>query len=125
MGTVAGGRGSAAGERARSALRGTRRAGSYLGRGTLGAARGGGRLTVALGHRVRRATNASGAGESGLARLIELHAANTAGDAMIAVALANTLFFSVPVGQARTRVALYLLVTMAPFAVMAPVIGPV
>jgi MFS family permease len=43
---------------------------------------------------------------------------------MIAVALANTLFFSVPTGEARSRVALYLLITMAPFAVMVPVIGP-
>ena len=43
---------------------------------------------------------------------------------MVAVALANTLFFSVPTGEARGRVALYLLITMAPFAVMAPIIGP-
>ena len=69
-------------------------------------------------------THAHGAGESGLGRLIELHGINTAGDAMIAVALANTLFFSVPVGEARGRVALYLLITMAPFVLMAPVIGP-
>jgi len=74
--------------------------------------------------RVRRATHAHGAGESGLGRLIELHGVNTAGDAMVAVALANTLFFSVPTGEARGRVALYLLITMAPFAVMAPVVGP-
>jgi MFS family permease len=73
---------------------------------------------------VRRATHAQGAGESGLGRLIELHGVQTAGDAMVAVALANTLFFSVPVGEARSRVALYLLITMAPFAVMAPVVGP-
>jgi MFS family permease len=83
-------------------------------------ARAGGRF----GRRVRRATHAEGAGESGLAQLIELHATNAAGDALIAVSLANTLFFSVPVGEARGRVALYLLITMAPFAVMAPVIGP-
>jgi MFS family permease len=74
--------------------------------------------------RVRRVTHAHGAGESGLGRLIELHGVNTAGDAMVAVALANTLFFSVPTGEARGRVALYLLITMAPFAVMAPVVGP-
>ena len=76
------------------------------------------------GRRVRRVTHAKGAGESGLGRLIELHGVNTAGDAMVAVALANTLFFSVPTGEARGRVALYLLITMAPFAVMAPIIGP-
>ncbi|MDQ1604353.1 MAG: hypothetical protein QOE01_2198 [Actinomycetota bacterium] len=77
-----------------------------------------------LARAVRRVTHAKGAGESGLGRLIELHGVNTAGDAMVAVALANTLFFSVPTGEARGRVALYLLVTMAPFAVIAPVVGP-
>jgi MFS family permease len=74
--------------------------------------------------RIRRATNAKGAGESGLAKLIELNGAQAAGDALVAVALAGTLFFSVPTGQARGRVALYLLLTMIPFAVVAPVIGP-
>ncbi len=82
--------------------------------------------TAAVGgaRRVRRVTHAHGAGESGLGRLIELHGINTAGDAMVTVALANTLFFSVPVGEARGRVALYLLITMTPFVLMAPVIGP-
>ncbi len=75
--------------------------------------------------RIRRATNAQGAGATGLAKLIELHAVNAAGDALIAVSLAGTLFFSVPTGEARGKVALYLLVTMAPFVVMAPIIGPV
>ncbi|MEU4208409.1 MFS transporter [Streptomyces sp. NPDC026206] len=73
---------------------------------------------------VRKATNAHGAGESGLGRLIELHAVNSAGDMMITVALASTVFFSVPTDQARGRVALYLAITMAPFALLAPVIGP-
>jgi MFS family permease len=92
-----------------------------LGRGAARATRSGAMRTA---RRVRRATHAHGAGESGLGRLIELHGVNTAGDAMVAVALANTLFFSVPTGEARGRVALYLLITMAPFAVMAPVVGP-
>jgi hypothetical protein len=43
---------------------------------------------------------------------------------MITVALASTVFFSVPTDEARGRVALYLGITMAPFAVLAPVIGP-
>jgi MFS family permease len=73
---------------------------------------------------VRRATNAHGAGESGLAKLIELHGVNGAGDVMITVALASTVFFSVPTDEARGRVALYLAVTMAPFTLLAPVIGP-
>ncbi|MFF0748096.1 MFS transporter [Streptomyces sp. NPDC004267] len=73
---------------------------------------------------IRRATHAHGAGESGLGKLIELHAVNGAGDVMITVALASTIFFSVPTDQARGRVALYLAITMAPFALLAPVIGP-
>ncbi|WP_326667189.1 MFS transporter [Streptomyces canus] len=73
---------------------------------------------------IRRATHAHGAGESGLGKLIELHAVNGAGDMMITVALASTVFFSVPTDEARGRVALYLAITMAPFTVLAPVIGP-
>jgi MFS family permease len=73
---------------------------------------------------IRKATHAHGAGESGLGKLIELHAVNGAGDVMITVALASTVFFSVPTDEARGRVALYLGITMAPFALLAPVIGP-
>ena len=43
---------------------------------------------------------------------------------MIAVSLAGTLFFAATTDAQRGNVALYLLVTMAPFAVLAPVIGP-
>ncbi|NHC16205.1 MFS transporter [Motilibacter sp. E257] len=73
---------------------------------------------------MRRATRAHGAGETGLAKLIDLTAIGSAGDALITVSLASTLFFSVPTGEARGQVAVYLLVTMAPFAVLAPVVGP-
>ncbi|MGW1889956.1 MFS transporter [Streptomyces sp. NPDC002004] len=94
-----------------------RRAGRAVGRALhlpfSGAARG-----------IRKATHAHGAGESGLGKLIELHAVNGAGDVMITVALASTVFFSVPTDEARTRVALYLGITLAPFALLAPVIGP-
>ena len=65
---------------------------------------------------VHRMTNASGAGRTGLAQLIELSAASSIGDSFVAVALAGTLFFSTSVNQARGRVALALLITMAPFA---------
>ncbi|MFF4651743.1 MFS transporter [Streptomyces sp. NPDC001380] len=92
--------------------------------GASAAARGAGRVVHGTGRRIRRATSAEGAGESGLAKLIELHAVNSFGDMLITIALASTIFFSVPTGEARGRVALYLLVTMAPFAVLAPVIGP-
>ncbi|MGW6913493.1 MFS transporter [Kitasatospora sp. NPDC054939] len=83
-----------------------------------------GKVVHGTGRRIRRATSAEGAGESGLAKLIELHALNSFGDMLITVALASTIFFSVPTGEARDRVALYLLITMAPFALLAPVIGP-
>ena len=72
----------------------------------------------------RRLTHASGAGESGLSRLLEMHAFNTAGDAAVAVSLAGTLFFTVPSGEARGEVASFLLLTMLPFAIVAPLIGP-
>jgi len=70
------------------------------------------------------ASRAGGAGESGLTRLIWAHCAHYAADAMIAVCLAGTIFFSAARSEQRTQVALYLLVTMAPFAVVAPLVGP-
>ncbi|HZA84541.1 MAG TPA: hypothetical protein VFC13_24200 [Actinomycetes bacterium] len=63
------------------------------------------------------------AGGRPLDRLAWVHATSTAGDALVAVALAGTLFFAVPVAAARPRVALYLLLTVAPFAVVAPLLG--
>jgi len=59
-----------------------------------------------------------------MARLLEMHAVSTAGDAAVAVALAGTLFFQVPTGDARGQVAQFLALTMLPFAVVAPLIGP-
>ena len=73
---------------------------------------------------MHRVTGASGAGRTGLSTLIELTAAGGASDAFVAVSLAGTIFFSTSVDQARGRVVLFLLVTMAPFAVLAPFIGP-
>ena len=93
-----------------SGLRSTGRAGASTARGT--------------GRVIRRLTQASGAGRTGLDRVIELTAAGAAADAFVAVALAGTLFFSTSVDQARGRIALTLLITMAPFAVLAPFIGP-
>ncbi|MGH3389326.1 MAG: MFS transporter, partial [Actinomadura sp.] len=69
-------------------------------------------------------THAHGAGRSGLGSVIELQAVNSSGDALVAVALAGTIFFGLDVNQARGQVALYLLVTMAPFALIAPLVGP-
>ncbi|TDW87676.1 putative MFS family arabinose efflux permease [Kribbella pratensis] len=89
------------------------------------AAEVGGKVGRATGRRIRGLTSAQGAGESGLSRLIELGAVNAAGDTAFAVSLAGTVFFTVPSDQARDRVALFLLLTMAPFALMAPLIGPI
>jgi hypothetical protein len=99
-----------AGGRFASGLRSTGRAGASTARGT--------------GRVIHRMTQASGAGRTGLDRVIELTAAGAAADAFVAVALAGTLFFSTSVDQARGRIALTLLITMAPFAVLAPFIGP-
>lgn len=81
-------------------------------------------LTSAAAERVRAASRADGAGESGLTQLLWVNALHMAGDAMIAVSLAGTLFFAATTDAQRSNVALYLLITMAPFAVLAPVIGP-
>jgi MFS family permease len=73
---------------------------------------------------VHRITGAQGAGRTGLATLIETTAASGAADAFVTVALAGTIFFSSSPNQARGRVVLFLIITMAPFAVLAPFIGP-
>src|SRR6201996_1008728 len=97
-----------------------RRTGSAA-RATSGAVRTGTRRTGGLVH---RATSASGADRTGLSTLIERTTAAGAGDAFVIVALAGTIFFNTSVEQARGKVVLFLLVTMAPFAVLAPFIGP-
>lgn len=60
---------------------------------------------------------------SPLSRLARTHAITTASDASIAAALAGTFFFDVPIDEARTRVALWLVCTLVPFAVVAPCLG--
>nr|MDP9006978.1 MFS transporter [Actinomycetota bacterium] len=69
-------------------------------------------------------TSSSTPAASPFARLARAHALSTAGDTLVATALAGSLFFSISPDAARTRVALYLVLTMAPFAVVAPLIGP-
>ena len=72
----------------------------------------------------RRAQRAARPYLSPFGRLVRTHALMVAGDATVAVALAGSLFFSIDPAQARWRVALYLLFTVAPFAVIAPFLGP-
>jgi MFS family permease len=58
------------------------------------------------------------------ARLLYAHAVGVCGDACITISLAGSLFFQSPTHAARDKVLLYLLLTMAPFAIVAPVLGP-
>lgn len=124
------------GGRARAFGRGTRTAAVASARGARrvggASARAARRMGTATGtaagftfRQARRASQAQGAGQSGLSRLIELHAFNAAGDAAVAISLAGTLFFQVPTEQARGQVAMFLGLTMLPFAIVAPLIGPV
>lgn len=69
--------------------------------------------------------SAAGAFTAGpFTRLARVHSLSVAGDALIALSLAGSVFFSLPVGEARPKVVLYLVLTMAPFALVAPLIGP-
>lgn len=72
----------------------------------------------------QRAATADGADKSGLTALTYPVMANFAADSAMAVALANTLFFAAASGESKSKVALYLLITIAPFAFIAPLIGP-
>ena len=58
-------------------------------------------------------------------RLAATHALSVAGDALFTVALADSIFFSTEPDQARFKVALSLALTMAPFAIVSPFLGPV
>jgi MFS family permease len=114
-----------------SVLRDVRKIFAVTARGTRAAARGvratasGTARTSKFVHRtVGSARQRGGVGNVGMMRLLDLHAVSCAGDTLVAIGLAGTIFFGVPTGEARDRVALYLLVTMVPFAVLAPLVGP-
>ena len=53
------------------------------------------------------------------------HLTSVAGDALLAISLSDSIFFSVPVGQARLRVTAYLLLTMLPLALAGPLMAPI
>jgi hypothetical protein len=74
--------------------------------------------------RPARGTGADAFTLSPFARLARAHALSIAGDALVVLALADSLFFSLPTDEARWRVFGYLALTVAPFAVVAPLIGP-
>lgn len=70
----------------------------------------------------RRSRPVVGAGP--FARLAAAHGLSVAGDTLVTLALAGSVFFSISPSEARGRVALSLVITMAPFAVLAPLLGP-
>ncbi|KGN37660.1 membrane protein [Knoellia subterranea KCTC 19937] len=92
-------------------------------RGTVSGARVAGRGSRAGTQKARAFVNSAGADESGLARLVELHFVNVCADAALTVSLAGTIF-AIPTDEARAQVAQFLALTMAPFALLAPFIGP-
>ncbi len=62
-------------------------------------------------------------GGSGFRNLAVTQVFSTAADTLVAIGLAGTLFFSVPSAEARSNVALYLLLTVTPFVVIGPTLG--
>ncbi|MEO6654050.1 MAG: MFS transporter [Ilumatobacteraceae bacterium] len=63
-------------------------------------------------------------GPPGIDRLTLAHCVHSAAEAFFTVSMAGSVFFSVSPDAARPRVLLFLVVTLAPFLVMAPLIGP-
>jgi hypothetical protein len=61
---------------------------------------------------------------SRFSRLARTHAAMAAGDAALAVALADSVLFSIDADAARGKVLLFLGVSFVPFLFVAPLIGP-
>jgi len=47
-----------------------------------------------------------------------------AGDTLVTISLAGSLFFSISPTEAKSKVLLYLVLTIAPFAVVSPMLGP-
>ena len=58
------------------------------------------------------------------ARLVYAQATGACGDASILVSMAGSIFFSSPTSAARGKVLLFLLITMTPFVIVAPLLGP-
>jgi hypothetical protein len=63
-------------------------------------------------------------GQEPLRRLVIAYMTAAGADALVTVSLAGSLFFSVSNDAARSRVLVYLLLTLAPFAVVGPFVGP-
>lgn len=98
--------------------------GKAVGHGLAVGARATGRATRAALALGQRAAGAEGARETGLARLLELNVLNSAGNTAVTISLAGSIFFSGASSEARGQVALFLAMTLLPFAIVAPLIGP-
>ncbi|HXJ62503.1 MAG TPA: MFS transporter [Actinomycetota bacterium] len=79
---------------------------------------------IHMAERATRPIQRMWASDHPLDRYTLVHMASVAGDALVAIALADSVFFSIPVGQAKVKVALYLALTMAPLALAAPLMVP-
>ncbi|MEM7093740.1 MAG: MFS transporter [Actinomycetota bacterium] len=75
------------------------------------------------GVRPTRLSERSSAAVTSFVRLARAHAFHAAGDATYAVALVGSIF-ALDTDAARGRILLYLLLTLAPFALVGPFIGP-
>ena len=62
--------------------------------------------------------------DTAFGRLALVHVLMMAGDTLVTVSLAGSLFFSVTPTEAKTKVLAYLVLTIAPFAVVSPLLGP-
>lgn len=61
---------------------------------------------------------------TGFGTLGRVHGLSVAGEALVALSLAGSLFFKVDPSEGRDKVLLGLLLTIAPFGLVAPLIGP-
>lgn len=73
-----------------------------------------------LGRRIRHIL----LGDGRIIPLSVAHGLSGSADAFVTVSLAGSLFFNISPDASRHQVLLYLLVTMAPLAVLAPLVGP-
>lgn len=57
-------------------------------------------------------------------RLLLVQVLMLAGDTLVTISLAGSLFFSISPDEAKGKVILYLVLTLGPFAVVSPLLGP-
>lgn len=84
----------------------------------------------AAAHRPRQRRGAQGLrhwliGPAPISRLTITHCLHSSAEAFFTVSMAGSIFFSVSVDAARPRVLLFLVLTLGPFLVMAPLVGPI